>query len=121
MRSNSAAIILRWGLAFVFFYAAVASLRHPETWIGYLPSFLANLPSANIILVGFSVIEIVLAIWLFWGKKLAWSSIIAALMLAGITIVNLQTLDITFRDIGLAMAALALFELSREKNFKEDQ
>jgi hypothetical protein len=120
MRSNSAAIILRWGLAFVFFYAAVASLRHPEVWVGYLPVFLTNVFSANLLLVGFSAVEIILAVWLFWGKKLAWSSMIAALMLAAITIVNLNILDITFRDIGLAMAALALFELSREKNFKEE-
>lgn len=120
MKSNSAATILRWGLAFVFFYAAVASLRHPETWVSYLPSFLANGPSAHLLLVCFSVIELILAAWLFWGKKLAWSSMISALMLLGITIVNLDILDITFRDIGLAMAALALFELAREKTFNEE-
>ena len=32
--------LLRIGLAFVFLYAAISSLMHPDEWVGYLPSFL---------------------------------------------------------------------------------
>ncbi len=116
-----ASTILRWGLAFVFFYAAIASLRHPEVWAAYLPQFMTNVVPAQLLLTGFSIYELVLAVWLFFGRKLVWSSGLAAITLALITLVNLNILDITFRDIGLAMAALALFELAREKNFKEEE
>jgi uncharacterized membrane protein YphA (DoxX/SURF4 family) len=121
MKGNSAATILRWGLAFVFFYAAVEALLHPDVWVGYMPLFLTNNFSPKLLLSGFSVFELVLAIWLFWGRKLMWSSMIAAITLAVITLLNTDIFLITFRDVGLAMAALALFELAREKNFKEEE
>lgn len=121
MKQNAATTMLRWGLAFVFFYAAVASLRNPDGWIGFLPQFLTHALPAKLLLAGFSVVQLILAAWLFWGRKLVWSSVAAFAMLAGITAFNLNILDITFRDIGLAMAALALFELARKKNFKEEE
>jgi len=114
MRTN-AATILRWGLAFVFFYAAVQTLRDPQGWIGYLPQFIAASSRATLILACFAVYELLLAVWLFWGKKLVWSSLFALATLALIALVNIQVLDLVFRDIGLAMAALALFELARGK------
>jgi len=110
---KTAITILRWGLAFVFFYAAVASLLNPENWAGYLPLFLRNLLPPNILLTGFSIYQIILAALLFSGRKLRWASILAVITLAGIVIFNLGQLDTAFVDIGLAMSALALVELTR--------
>ncbi len=121
MRSNAAATLLRWGLAFVFLYAAIASLRHPDVWAEYLPQFLTNLIPSNLLLTGFSVYELALTVWLFSGKKLVWAAMVSAVTLAGITLANPSILDITFHDIGLAMAALALFELARARDFKENE
>jgi len=112
-KSNSAATILRWALAFVFFYAAVASLREPSVWAVYLPQFLTSIISTRLLISGFAVYELALTVWLFSGRKLAWSSMLAAITLFVITLCNLSILDITFRDIGLALAALALFDLAR--------
>ena len=120
MKGNAAATILRWGLAFVFFYAAVASLRSPEVWVGFLPGFLVRTGFATLLLVGFSIYELILAVWLFTGRKLLWSSILAAITLAAITVANFSIIDVTFRDIGLAMAALALFELARQGAKREE-
>jgi uncharacterized membrane protein YphA (DoxX/SURF4 family) len=119
MKRNAAATILRWGLAFVFFYAAVDSLLNPAAWAGYLPSFLTQSFSSGLLLTGFSVYEIVLAIWLFIGRKLRWSAIFAVVTLAAITVFNFSIFTVTFRDVGLAFAALALFELAPEKTAAE--
>lgn len=121
MEKRSAMTILRWGLAFTFFYAAVASLLNPADWIGYMPMFLKSLLPARILLAGFSFYEILVAALLFSGRKVAYASIISAVTLGGITILNLGALDVTFRDIGLVFAALALYELAKEqKGVKEE-
>jgi|SRR6185437_10236804 len=120
MKSNSAATILRWGLAFVFFYVAIASLRAPALWTSYLPDWLAFIPS-GLFITFFSAITFVLAVWLFWGRKLKWSSIIAAIAFALAVLVRLDDLDLVFPTIGLLFAALALFSLACEKDFKEEQ
>jgi hypothetical protein len=116
---RAAMIILRWGLAFCFFYAAVASLRHPQDWVGFFPMFVRNMVPDKLLLTGFSIFEIVLAGWLFWGKKLLWAAVLAALSLAGVTLANLDSFDIVFRDVGLFFAALALIELARDGGHKE--
>ncbi len=117
MNKNSAATILRWGLAFVFFYAAIAGLIKSESWSGYFPQFLQNIPFSKSFSAAFSVYEIILAAFLFWGRRLIWVSLLSAITLAAIVVLNLNVLDITFRDVGLLMAALALYELVRkEKN-----
>lgn len=113
---RAAKIILRWGLAFVFFYAAISGLLSPSDWIGYLPKFAQHALPGNMSLTAFSVFEIILAAWLFSGKKLIWSAGLAALALAGVIVFNLGAMDVVFRDVGLVFAALALLELARTKN-----
>lgn len=115
MHKYSAVTILRWGLAFTFFYAAIEGLLHPENWIGYLPPFLGNILPLRTVLTIFSVYEIALAALLFIGRKLYWVSLLSIITLVVITVFNLEILDVTFRDVGLAMAALALFELVKKQ------
>lgn len=100
--------LLRLGLAFVFLYAAVSSFQHPLEWIGYLPGFLTKTIDAHTALKIFSVIEILLALWLLTGKFLRYAALLAAVMLASVIVVNPGQLLITFRDAGLVAAALAL-------------
>jgi hypothetical protein len=119
MRSNSAATILRWGLAFVFFYVAIAALRAPSVWAGYVPNIFGFVPS-NIFISAFSLFAFVLAVWLFWGKQLVWSSVIAAIALAIVIIVKLSDLDLVFPTIGLFFSSLALFNLAHEQGFKDE-
>ena len=114
MKKNFAATILRWGLAFVFFYAAYSSLRDPASWVGFIPAFLVQYFPAIPLLTVFSVYEFALAAWLFLGKRVAEAALLAAITLIGIVLVNFSGFIITFRDIGLALAALALFELARK-------
>lgn len=108
--------LLRSGIASVFLYAAVASFLEPQNWIGYLPQFLRSIFPANILLITFSTYEIILSIWILWGYKVFYSSLIAALTLIGIIITNLGALDITFRDVAILFAAVALAILEKSKN-----
>ena len=103
---------LRLGLAFVFAYAGVSSLRAPAEWVGYLPSFLYHMSYAITLLKLFAGFELVMALWLLSGKYLRYAAALTALTLMAITVINLSQFVITFRDVGLALMAAALFFLA---------
>ncbi|MEK9173327.1 MAG: hypothetical protein AAB594_02025 [Patescibacteria group bacterium] len=107
--------LLRLGLAFGFLYAGISSLANPTDWIWYVPDFTEIFISKNISLAIFSLVEVVMGFWLVWGKYLKYSALISALILGGITLISLNAFQITFRDVGLTLAALALFKLSEKE------
>ena len=112
-RNNLTFLFLRLGLAFTFIYAALASLANPFSWIGFFPFWLRDILPAQILLNGFSIYELGLGLWLVSGYRLRWSSVLAFVSLAGVTVFNIGAMDIVFRDVGLAAAALALFFLAK--------
>lgn len=103
-----ASLLIRIGLAIVFLYAAVDAFIEPGAWISYVPMFSNHFIDAKLALDLLSIFQIFLAAWLVIGKYLKLSALIAAAMLGGIMIFNIPTLLITFRDIGLVFAAIAL-------------
>ena len=107
-----ASLVLRFGLAFVFVYAAISSFRRPDVWIGYIPSFTTHLLSAKASLDAAGVIQLILALALVIGKYVKYAALISGLLLAGIVVFNLSSLLITFRDVGLVCMAAALYFLS---------
>lgn len=109
-----AALSLRLGLAFVFAYAALDSLVHPNDWVGYMPHALTMFIDANTTLILISIYQLILVVWLLTGRYVRYAAILSALTLAGITFTNLGVFAITFRDVGLLLAALALVFLERE-------
>ena len=109
--SRLASLLIRIGLAIVFLYAAVDAFIEPAAWITYVPAFSNQFIDAKLALDLLSVFQIFLAAWLVIGKYLKISAVVAAAMLGGIMILNIPTLLITFRDIGLVFAAIALLFL----------
>lgn len=110
----SASLLLRIGIAFTLLYAALGSFLEPINWIGFFPGFVLNLGvPQEVVLGGFSLYELGLALWLLWGRYLFQASLLAAATFAGITLFNLEAMDIVFRDLGLFFAALALNRLSK--------
>lgn len=107
-----AEFMLRAGLAFVFGYAGFSSLHEPLAWASYLPHFLAVSAQAVLLVKLFGFFELVLALWLLWGKWVRYAAIAAFALLAGIVVLNPDALSVTFRDIGLAAMAAALFFVS---------
>ncbi|MEK6828952.1 MAG: hypothetical protein AABY15_02415 [Nanoarchaeota archaeon] len=107
---------LRLGLAFIFIYAAVSAFFNPESWIGFVPKFIGNTITRGYFLFVHDLINLGLGLWLLSGKKVFYAAVISCLMLAGIILSNLSSFLITFRDIGLLLAAVALAVMSYKKN-----
>src|SRR5258708_22543227 len=96
-------LLLRIAIASVFTYASIASFVIPDNWIGYFPAFLRHLVPQQILLSGFSLYEIALAIWLLSGKFTFYASILACLTLFGIVVFNFDQLDVVFRDFAIIL------------------
>jgi|SRR5687767_9926198 len=107
-RQNLTALLLRTGLAVVFLYAAIASFTNPDEWVGYFPNALTGLVPADLLLTLFSVYELGLAAWLLSGVYTRYAALLCAATLTGIVLANLSLFIITFRDVALIFAALAL-------------
>lgn len=105
-------LILRIGVAFVFVYAAIGLFVAPDNWIGYFPDFLRQTLPQQVLVLGFSVFELVLGIWILSGKFLFFSSILATAVLIGIILLNLAAFDIVFRDVAIVFSTIALSLLS---------
>lgn len=109
MKKFNSNILLRFGLGFVFLYAGIAAFVQPEMWIGFVPSFIENIGiSRELALYGHALGDITLGVLFLAGiwKKLVGLSAFALLLV--ITLINGPELFIvTFRDVGLALAALA--------------
>lgn len=106
--SNNPFLILRFGLAFVFIYAGVKSLTDPTAWIGFVPLWAENFISREMFLTVHGAAEIIMAIGLISGIWLPIFSGTAFLSLISIAVFY-GVDEVTFRDVGLAAAALALF------------
>ena len=101
-------LLLRIGVAFSFLYPAIAGLVVPNSWIGYFPGFLRdNLPS-GLLLPAFSLVQIVIALWILYGKKLLLPTALASLLLMGIIIQNFAQFDVIFRDVAILASSIVL-------------
>lgn len=113
-RPGLPALLLRLGLAVILLYAAIGSFVNPREWIGYFPAFMTELVDKNILLNIFSAYELALAAWLLSGVRVRSAALLTAATLAGIVLANFDLFAITFRDIALIFAALALAALAKE-------
>lgn len=102
--------VLRISLAFAFLYPAISGFISPVKWIGYLPSFIADIsfltPAISLMIM--EIIQIIVALWLLFGKNPYYPGILASLLLAGIIVFNLNLFEIVFRDIALLLVSIAL-------------
>ncbi len=102
-------LLLRLGIALAFLYPPIAALSDPYSWIGYFPRFVTTLPvNPLIILHAFGLLEVIIAFWILWGRRIQLPSLAAAALLLAIVAVNFGDIDVLFRDVALALAALAL-------------
>lgn len=106
-RPELASWLIRIALIFVFTYAAISAFVTPDAWLGFIPSFVpTNL--AKFSLDSFGVIQLALAAWLLSGIYLRLAALASGLVILALTLTNLASLTVTFRDVGLALAAFAL-------------
>ncbi|MEK7208447.1 MAG: DoxX family membrane protein [Patescibacteria group bacterium] len=107
--SKTSSLLLRLALVFSFLYVAYGFWTNPNDWLGYIPAFVKNvgLPQDTLLLL-LAAFHIVLALWLLSGWRIFIPSLVAAVFLGSVVYFNQNQLDILFRDISLALVALAL-------------
>ena len=107
-------IALRLGLGFVLIYAGASILANPESWIGYVPQWVGKIAAPETFLMAHGVFELILGVLMLTGFFLPIASLILFLDM-GTILLFYGVDDVTFRDFGLLMSALALFLLSVKK------
>jgi uncharacterized membrane protein YphA (DoxX/SURF4 family) len=107
--STAASWLLRIGVALAFLYPPIDALTSPDSWVGYFPPFLLTLGlQSEVLLHGFGLLEVVVALWLLWGYRAYIPAVLAAGMLVAIVVFNASQIEILFRDLSIALAALAV-------------
>ncbi|HYD93443.1 MAG TPA: hypothetical protein VEB18_03265 [Candidatus Paceibacterota bacterium] len=110
---RTAQLLLRLGVAFAFLFPPVNALIDPYSWIGYFPTFMRGMMPEMVLLHLFGIIEIIIGLWLIWGKRIFIPSVAATVLLVLIVIFNLGDFQVLFRDLSIAAMALALAVLNR--------
>jgi uncharacterized membrane protein YphA (DoxX/SURF4 family) len=110
--------LLRTGVGFAFIYPPINALMQPDAWIGYFPGFVQSFAQSagiplEVVLHSFGVVEVIIALWIFSGWKIFWPCLVAAAMLLGIVAFNGSEFQVLFRDVSIAIAALALASMNR--------
>jgi hypothetical protein len=108
MRS-SAFHFLRVGLAITFLWIGILILKNPEAWGGYLQPWAAGLLPVPIAqaMIGTAILDIIIGAFLL-VNFLPWlAALVGAIHLVIVLTVSGIT-DITVRDIGLLVGALAI-------------
>lgn len=106
-------LLLRVAVAFSFVYPPIAALIEPDSWIGYFPAFV---PASITLLHIFGAVELILALWIVFGKRITVPALLAALILIAIVVMNTAQFDILFRDVSIALAAIALALVDTRKH-----
>lgn len=101
-------IILRISIASVFLYAAIAATLQPYNWLGFIPQVFSQLAPAETLLIGFSIFQVLLALWVLSGWKAFYAASVASFTLLGIIAANWGDINILFRDFAIFFAAIAL-------------
>ncbi len=117
-RYLSPKIILQIALGGTFLYVGVSIFLNPVQWQAFIPSFIDTFMSQELALYLHGAGDIILGLWVFSGKWRFWSGWVSFLWLFSITAVSGSAFwFITFRDVGLALAALAYAYIEKEKTF----
>ena len=107
-KENLPNLLLRVALAFAFLYPPIAALFDPYSWIGYFPPFMLGFVPDAVLLHSFGLLEVVIALWILFGKNIFWPSALAAVILLGIIIFDWNQMDVIFRDISILLVAKVL-------------
>jgi len=109
-------LCLRLAVAVAFVYPAISALFDPVSWFGYFPKAIQLLPiDPSLLLHGFGALEVLLALWILLGKRVFIPSVLATIVLMAIVVVHYVNFPILFRDVSIALAALALAFMHRNK------
>lgn len=112
---RTAEVLLRLGVAFAFLYPPINAFIDPYAWVGYFPMFVKVLAPEMLLLHVFGVVEIIIGLWILSGRRIFLPSALATVLLAMIVLFNVGDFQVLFRDVAIALMALALAVLNRPK------
>lgn len=101
-------LFLRCGIGIVFAWIGIDALRHPDAWIGFLPSTIPTfglLPDTLLKLGG--IFDIVIGVLLVLGAWLKIAAFLGALHLVSV-LFSFGVDQVLIRDVGLLGGLLAL-------------
>ena len=113
--------IRRWiavlAVSFIFISFGVWELIDPQTWLGFVPSFLATLSFVLTLVRIHGLILTILGLWFIWGKYTKLASILGTLVILDIVVelfISSGWTDLLVRDIGIMLLVLSFaFEKDR--------
>lgn len=108
MRYEASDLLLRLATAFAFLYPPLDAFLNPFSWVGYVPAFMRGVVPEMVLLHGFGIIEIILAVWILSGRRIFAPALAATVILLTIVAFNLNDFEVLFRDLSLAGMTLAL-------------
>ncbi|GIW67662.1 MAG: hypothetical protein KatS3mg096_530 [Candidatus Parcubacteria bacterium] len=115
---NYGKLILRVGLGIVFLYFGISQLIYPQRWIDLIPEvkfiYMNDIFKQKIVLMN-GVFDCLIGICFVLGLFIKIVSLLATLHLISIFLFSLGFNPSGFRDLGLALASLALFFLGEGK------
>lgn len=119
-RNKFIELLLRIGVAAAFIYPAVEAFFYPNSWVGFLPMWIRDLPISDIILLHlFGISEIVIAVWILVGKRIFIPCVLAATYLILIITLNWKFMDLLFRDFAILVIPIVLainsYSLEKER------
>lgn len=102
--------LLRIGVAFAFLYPPVSAWFNPFAWVGYFPSFMLDIAGSYdmTLLHVFGVFEIIIGLWILFGRNIFLPSLVATAALFAIVFFNWNQMDVLFRDLTIALMSLTL-------------
>lgn len=100
-------LLLRVGVAFSLLYAAYSGFVNPSAWVGYVPDLPFGI-EREVALQIWGGVETVLGLWLLSGWRIFIPSLVTALAIAAVTLINLSQFSVLFRDVSIALASAAL-------------
>src|SRR3989344_4333742 len=109
--AESDILILRIAVGLTLVYASFDIFRDPTSWIGFVPTWIEYITPRERFLMGHALADLVIGLGLLNNFKRALLPLFAVLAFFNFfAILIFFGIDaITFRDFGLAGAALALF------------
>ncbi len=104
-----APVVLRVSIAILFLWFGFEQFLSPESWTGFLPSWVSNLPISTVnFIYGNAVFEILFGFLLLLGLFTRTSALLLSLHLFGIAF-SVGYSPLGARDFILAMATFSVF------------
>lgn len=116
MNTKYAPLVLRVGLAFVFFWFGFSQLNDQTMWVGLIPTWIVSLTgmSAKAIVIANGIFEVIMASLLCLGVAVRIVALLLALHLFTI-VLKLGMNAVGVRDVGLLCALVSVMITGKDQ------